>query len=109
MFDTITRLNAAPEGRYRTERELGEGGTATVFVADDVEGGQLKRALDAAPHKLAGGESTKAGSSGLMYHSAPRTALPEARGRSMRSEYTEQAGSQFNMGCAPPLSTAGRL
>ena len=25
MPDPITRLNAAPEGRYRIERELGEG------------------------------------------------------------------------------------
>ncbi len=47
--DPITRLNAALEGRYRIESELGEGGMATVFLADDVEGGQLKRALDAAP------------------------------------------------------------
>ena len=28
MPDPITRLNAALEGRYRIERELGEGGVA---------------------------------------------------------------------------------
>ena len=28
--DPITRLNAALEGRYSIERELGEGGMATV-------------------------------------------------------------------------------
>jgi len=27
MSDAIARLNAALEGRYRVERELGEGGT----------------------------------------------------------------------------------
>ena len=30
MTDPISRLNAALEGRYSIERELGEGGMATV-------------------------------------------------------------------------------
>ena len=30
MTDPITRLNSALEGRYRVERELGEGGVAAV-------------------------------------------------------------------------------
>ena len=30
MTDPITRLNAALEGRYRVEREISEGGMATV-------------------------------------------------------------------------------
>ena len=37
MSDPITRLNAALAGRYAIERELGEGGMATVYLADDLK------------------------------------------------------------------------
>ena len=32
MSDPVARLNAALEGRYAIERELGEGGMATVMA-----------------------------------------------------------------------------
>ena len=37
MSDPITRLNTALEGRYTAERELGEGGMATVYLAEDLK------------------------------------------------------------------------
>ena len=37
MTDRISRLNAALEGRYAIEREVGEGGMATVYLAKDLK------------------------------------------------------------------------
>ncbi len=52
MSDPVTRLNAALEGRYRVLRELGEGGMATVYLADDLKH-QLKVALKVLNPELA--------------------------------------------------------
>ena len=37
MNDTLDRLRAALAGRYTVERELGSGGMATVYLAEDVK------------------------------------------------------------------------
>ncbi|MFT5434825.1 MAG: serine/threonine protein kinase, partial [Myxococcota bacterium] len=37
MTDPIPRLNTALKGRYHIEREIGAGGMATVFLADDLK------------------------------------------------------------------------
>ena len=52
MSDTTERLNAALEGRYAIERELGEGGMATVYLADDLKH-QRKVALKVLKPELA--------------------------------------------------------
>jgi eukaryotic-like serine/threonine-protein kinase len=36
LMDTIERLNAALSDRYTIERELGAGGMATVYLAEDL-------------------------------------------------------------------------
>jgi len=55
MSDPVTRLNAALEGRYRIESELGEGGMATVYLADDLKY-ERKVALKVLKLILCGGE-----------------------------------------------------
>ncbi len=37
MSDAVARLNAALEGRYAIERELGEGRMANVYLAEDLK------------------------------------------------------------------------
>ncbi len=37
MSDAVAGLNAALAGRYSIERQLGEGGMATVYLAKDLK------------------------------------------------------------------------
>ncbi len=46
MSDAVARLNAALEGRYAIEREIGEGRMATVYLADDLVGRASHRRVE---------------------------------------------------------------
>ncbi len=37
MSEAVARLNAALEGHYRVEREIGEGAMAVIYLADDLK------------------------------------------------------------------------
>ena len=53
--EPVTRLNAALEGRYKIERQLGEGGMATVYLADDLKH-ERRVALKVLKPELASGD-----------------------------------------------------
>ena len=56
MTDPISRLNAALEGRYRIERQLGEGGMATVYLAEDLKHERKVAVFPERRHFLAKGQ-----------------------------------------------------
>ncbi len=58
MPDPTERLNAALEGRYSIERELGEGGMATVYLAEDLKHQQMVAIKVLKPELATSGTST---------------------------------------------------
>ena len=58
MADLTQQLNAALSGRYRIERELGRGGMATVFLAEDLRHPR-QVAIKVLDHELAAAVGTE--------------------------------------------------
>ena len=77
MTDSIIRLNAALEGRYQVEREIGEGGMAVDDVMPYIEGATLRdkmsREKQLAVEETNGGNHRK----GLRHRSGRGLAFPE--------------------------------
>ncbi len=68
MPDPVARLNTALEGRYAIERELGEGGMATVYLAEDIKH-ERKVALKVLKPELAA--VRRSPTHGIGYRSSP--------------------------------------
>ncbi len=84
MSDPLARLNAALSGRYRIESELGEGGMATVYLADDIKH-ERKVAL-----KVLKGASWPPRSSGLGLGRSGASSVPNQESCTSRSPITEE-------------------
>ena len=52
MTDPIIRLNTALKGRYHVEREIGEGGMATVYLAEIKTTANLQHPSRPSPPRL---------------------------------------------------------
>ena len=84
MTDVVARLSAALADRYRIERELGQGGMATVYLAQDIRHDRKVALKVLKPELAAVLGADRGGQLGACHATPPTAPIAFRRPRSIR-------------------------